>query len=114
MREGGVRGFPLARGFPSLSEHHNTPPLSAQRAHTPSSPPIVIINIAVSGSALLTVPAAIKNPGVLYKIVGSAMPASSNFFIAYLQTQALLMVSRKRERERERAREREVATGGKE
>ena len=72
------------------------------------------LRLLAPSAALLTVPAAIKNPGVLYKIVGSAMPASSNFFIAYLQTQALLMVSRKRERERERAREREVATGGKE
>ena len=46
----------------------------------------------VSGSALQTLPAALKNPGDLYRIVGAALPASSNFFISYLQTQALLMV----------------------
>ena len=73
-----------------------SPPLSLSRRAHSHPPPYIPRTPAhahtVSGSALQTLPAALKNPGDLYRIVGAALPASSNFFISYLQTQALLMV----------------------
>ena len=45
----------------------------------------------MGGSALLLVPSLLRDPASVYRAVGGSLSNASNFFVNYLETQALLM-----------------------
>ena len=51
----------------------------------------MIVGAVLGGSALLLVPSLLRDPASVYRAVGGSLSNASNFFVNYLETQALLM-----------------------
>lgn len=51
----------------------------------------VIVGAILGGSALLLIPSLLRDPASVYRAVGGSLSNASNFFVNYLETQALLM-----------------------